>query len=333
MMGMSHGAFGLFMYSLVAGLFGEVTLSHMAVAVLAALIPDVDQPQSALGMIFFPVSRWLNKKYGHRTVTHCLRFVMIMSVAALPLIILDWMYWLAVPVGIFAHLMSDGMTVSGVPLLYPNPTPFFFLPERMLIRTGSVYEIGFFALFMLLALMFAGVSYIGGSVSIIAKIMPSFMSVQKQYISKYDGAGEHEVCYASGYYIPASKNVEGLCTGSDGNNLIVRTNHSYYLMGKANTEKLKLRGEGNVNVTISERFLENTFVDALFDEYADSDAIVIVDGELYGDFYTRENRYPEVIKVSENKVSLNHVLLTDLNINGYIEVGKVHYKVLNPVPG
>jgi hypothetical protein len=77
MMGMSHAAFGLFMYGLVAGTVGDVTLSHMAVAVLAALIPDVDQPQSALGMIFFPVSRWLNRKYGHRTATHCLRFVVI----------------------------------------------------------------------------------------------------------------------------------------------------------------------------------------------------------------------------------------------------------------
>lgn len=330
-MGMSHAAFGLFMYGLVAGTVGDVTLSHMAVAVLAALIPDVDQPQSALGMIFFPVSHWLNRKYGHRTATHCLRFVVIMTVAALPLIILDWMYWLAVPVGIFAHLMSDGMTVSGVPLLYPNPTPFFFLPERMLIRTGTVYEIGFFAVFMALALMFAGVSYIGGSVSVIAKIMPSFMSVQKQYISKYDGAGEHKLCYVSGYYIPASKTVEGLCTGSDGHNLIVRTDHCYYQMGKANTEKLKLRGKGTVNVTVSERLLENTFVEALFEGYAGSDALVIVDGELYGEFYG-ENRYPEVIKLSENKISLNHVLLSDFNLNGFIEIGKVHYKVLKPVP-
>ena len=328
---MSHAAFGLFLYGLVGGMFGDVTLSYLAVAVLFALIPDVDQPQSALGMFLFPLSRWINKKYGHRTVTHSLRFMVIMTVAALPLIFIDWMYWLAVPVGIFAHLMSDGMTVSGVPLLYPNPTPFFFLPERMLIKTGSVHEIAFFAVFMMLAAMFAGVSYIGGSVSIIAKIMPSFMSIQKQYISKYDGAGEHELCYVSGYYIPASKNIEGLCTGSDGKNLIVRTNHSYYLMGEVNTEKLKLRGAGKVNVTISERLLEKTFVDELFDGYEGSDALVIVDGELYGEFYTLENLYPEVIKVSGNKVSLNHVLLSDLNLNGYVEVGKVHYKVLSPV--
>ena len=144
-MGMSHAAFGLFLYGLVGGIFGDVTLSYLAVAVLFALIPDVDQPQSALGMFLFPLSRWINKKYGHRTVTHGLRFLLIMTVAALPLILIDWMYWLAVPVGIFAHLMSDGMTVSGVPLLYPNPTPFFFLPERMLIKTGSVHEIAFFA--------------------------------------------------------------------------------------------------------------------------------------------------------------------------------------------
>jgi inner membrane protein len=330
MMGMSHAAFGLFLYGLVGGMFGDVTLSCLAVAVLFALIPDVDQPQSALGMILFSLSRWINKKYGHRTVTHGLRFLVIMSDAALPLILIDWMYWLAVPVGIFAHLMSDGMTESGVPLLYPNPTPFFFLPERMLIKTGAVHEIAFFAIFMMLAAMFAGVSYIGGSVSIIAKIMPSFMSIQKQYISQYDGAGERELCYVSGYYIPISKKVEGICTGSDGYDLIIRTNQSYYLLGKSNTDKLKLRGGEKENVTISERRLENTLVSALYEGYEDMDVPVIVTGELHGEFYTLENLYPEVIKVSGNKVSLNHVLLSDLNINGYVEVGKVHYKVLNP---
>ena len=102
-------------------------------------------------------------------------------------------------------------------------------------------------------------------------------------------------------------------------------------MGKSNTEKLKLRGEGKVNVTVSERLLENTFADALFDEYAGTDAIVIVDGELHGDFYTSKNMYPEVVKVSNTKVTLNHVVLNDINLKGYIEIGKVHYKVLKPV--
>jgi hypothetical protein len=85
-----------------------------------------------------------------------------------------------------------------------------------------------------------------------------------------------------------------------------------------------------VNVTISERRLENTLFSALYEGYEGIDVPVIVTGELHGEFYTLENLYPEVINVSGNKVSLNHVLLSDLNLNGYVEVGKVHYKVLNP---
>lgn len=331
MMGMSHAAFGLFLYGLIAGIFGDLTVSHLAVAALAAWIPDVDHPQSAIGRILFPLSIWLNKKYGHRTVTHCLRFVLIMSLVTLPLIIIGWRYWLAVPIGVFAHLMSDGMTVSGVPLMYPNPIPYFFLPERMLIKTGSIYEIAFFAAFLLLAATFSGVAYIGGSTSVIAKIMPSFMSVQKQYINKYDGAGEHELCYVSGYFIPSAMNIEGLCMGSDGVNLIVKADNRYYLMCKQNTQKLKLRGDGIVNVTISERLFQNTGVDTIFDEYVDSDAIVIVTGELYGAFYVTANSYPDVIKVSASRVSLNHVLLSDINLKGYIKTGNVHYKVLEPI--
>jgi len=328
MMGMSHAAFALFLYGLLGGMAGDITISHMAVAALAGLLPDIDQPQSALGMLFFPISRYINSKYGHRTVTHCLRFVLIMSVAALPLNFLDFLYWLAVPVGIFAHLMSDGMTVSGVPLLYPNTTPFYFLPESMLIKTGSIHEIAFFAVFMILALLFAGIGYIGGSISLIAKIMPSFMSTQRQYVAKYDTSGVHDICYISGYYIPGSLDVEGLCTGSDGHNLIIRTNTSYYLLTEHNTKKLKIQTKGAANVTTSEHVLEHTHVGSIFDEFEGIDSPVILSGVLHGNFYTTENRHPEVLKVTKSKATLNHILLNDINLNGYIESGKLHYKVL-----
>ena len=328
MMGMSHAAFALFLYGLLGGMAGDITISHMAVAALAGLVPDVDQPQSALGMLFFPVSHYINSKYGHRTVTHCLKFLVVASLITLPLCLIDFLYWLAVPVGIFAHLMSDGMTVSGVPLLYPNTTPFYFLPESLLIKTGSIHEIAFFAVFMILALLFAGIGYIGGSVSLIAKLMPSFLSAQRQYVARYDTSGVHDICYVSGYYIPGSLDVEGLCTGSDGYSLIIRTNTSYYLLTKYNTKNLRLHAKGAANVTTSERVLEHTHVESIYDEFKGVESPVILSGELYGNFYTTENRHPEVLKVTNSKATLNHVLLNDITLNGYIESGKLHYKVL-----
>jgi len=177
-------------------------------------------------------------------------------------------------------------------------------------------------------LLFVGIGYIGGSVSLIAKIMPSFMSAQRQYIAKYDTSGVHDLCYVSGYYIPGSLDVEGLCTGSDGHNLIIRTNTSYYLLTEHNTKKLKLQTKGAANVTTSERVLEHTHVGTIYNDFKGIDSPIIISGVLHGNFYTTENRHPEVLKVTNTKVTLNHILLNDINLNGYIESGKLHYKVL-----
>ncbi len=81
-------------------------------------------------------------------------------------------------------------------------------------------------------------------------------------------------------------------------------------------------------MTTSERVLEHTHVESIYDEFKGVESPVILSGELYGNFYTTENRHPEVLKVTNSKATLNHVLLNDITLNGYIESGKLHYKVL-----
>lgn len=83
---------------------------------LGSLIPDIDSPTSAIGTVVKPISKLVNKAFGHRTITHSgLWFV--------PLILLLFKIQNGLLFGYiggyFSHLLSDTLTKGGVPWLYP----------------------------------------------------------------------------------------------------------------------------------------------------------------------------------------------------------------------
>ena len=42
----------------------------LGVTFLGSLMPDIDHPRSLLGRSFFPISKVINRRFGHRTITH-----------------------------------------------------------------------------------------------------------------------------------------------------------------------------------------------------------------------------------------------------------------------
>ena len=59
-----------------------------ALASLAALLPDIDHPESLIGRVFLPLSKYIQRKYGHRTVTHSVFAILIVALALSPLLVL-----------------------------------------------------------------------------------------------------------------------------------------------------------------------------------------------------------------------------------------------------
>jgi len=43
---------------------------YIAATVVGALIPDIDYTKFMIGKIFRPISKYLNRRFGHRTITH-----------------------------------------------------------------------------------------------------------------------------------------------------------------------------------------------------------------------------------------------------------------------
>ena len=130
----------------------------LPIILFATLLPDIDHTKSIIGKAFYPIAKVINRKYGHRTITHSLIVLVALTAgisafqsAYFPSIKAAQVFGLAYA----SHLIFDMMTVQGVPLFYPfkkNPCVLPGNPE-MRLRTSSVrQETAVFCFFMVSAI-------------------------------------------------------------------------------------------------------------------------------------------------------------------------------------
>jgi membrane-bound metal-dependent hydrolase YbcI (DUF457 family) len=126
----SHLAGSALIY-LLAGALAESppSVAGLAASALGSLLPDIDAPTSSIGRPFFPLASWLNRRVGHRTVTHSL---LGMAGFALVLAGLGYLAELAglgeglsayvwpLVVGYGSHLLVDTLNKTGVELFWPS---------------------------------------------------------------------------------------------------------------------------------------------------------------------------------------------------------------------
>lgn len=160
---MTHSVFGagaLAGASLFVGM--EPEWYAYPVAVVAALVPDLDNPRSKLGNGLSPmrnpllnlttrplswllraISFSLFRTVGHRTLTHSLLGLGVFALLA-------WLLWRATPgpghglfvalvAGYASHLAADALNTRGVPLLWPAGGVVRLLPGG--VRSGGVVEL------------------------------------------------------------------------------------------------------------------------------------------------------------------------------------------------
>ena len=121
---------------------------YLAATIFVSLLPDIDTPKSIIGKPFYPISRWLYRKYGHRTITHSLLFCVILTLITYVFEKLNGIehthYSQIVFFAYFGHLLLDMFTTTGVPILYPfwkNPC---VIPGNVAYRftTGNLKQEG-----------------------------------------------------------------------------------------------------------------------------------------------------------------------------------------------
>jgi len=141
----NHVAGGIVFTGLFASFFDANIFSSIDLLVwtgFASLIPDIDHTKSVIGKIFYPISKWIDRRYGHRTITHSLLFLAVISIisATIENIVSDnYNYSIILFFAVFSHFVLDMITVQGIPFFYPFAKNPCVIPEnpRYRIRTNN----------------------------------------------------------------------------------------------------------------------------------------------------------------------------------------------------
>ncbi|NJL90853.1 MAG: metal-dependent hydrolase [Coleofasciculaceae cyanobacterium SM2_1_6] len=95
----------------------------LLVAALGSQLPDLDSTDSYIGKLCYPIAHWIQERYPHRTITHCLYFTLGLAAVAIALYyfqLLPQSPALALPLGHLTSCLADCFTKQGVQLFYPR---------------------------------------------------------------------------------------------------------------------------------------------------------------------------------------------------------------------
>ncbi len=118
-------------------------ISPLIISSLSALVPDVDEPKSKLGNKIKLISYPLKIIFGHRTITHSLLGLILISMVGYFFI----PFYQFIILGYLSHLIADFISDYGIPIFYP------LLKERFYFRifkTGGIQENIFFLILLIL---------------------------------------------------------------------------------------------------------------------------------------------------------------------------------------
>jgi inner membrane protein len=184
----------------------------LPVIFIASLLPDIDHTKSIIGKAFYPIAKAINRKYGHRTITHSLivwlalvALVSAFQAAYFPSIKVAQVFALAYG----SHLIFDMMTIQGVPLFYPfkkNPCVLPGNPE-MRLRTSSVrHETVVFCFFLVSAVFLKPLFANGFWTS-----YNSLFGKLKHIVSEYNKSKDLMIVDFTLRYGSETKKIRGLC--------------------------------------------------------------------------------------------------------------------------
>lgn len=165
MMALTHVAVGTVAYAGLAALFGgEISPPVLGAAALGSLLPDVDTPSSRAGFCVYPLALWLERKFGHRTVTHSMTGVAVCALVFSPLLFFVHLHvlFIALVCGFCLHLAGDACTKAGIPLMWPRRERWVFPGDaKFRLKTGSMAEWVVLGVVLLLAALTLPVARMG----------------------------------------------------------------------------------------------------------------------------------------------------------------------------
>ncbi|MDS4029962.1 MAG: metal-dependent hydrolase [Candidatus Contendobacter sp.] len=159
----THVAFASVLYLGGATLFGyPPDAIGWVLAAVASVLPDLDLPPSKIGRLFWFVSVPLERRFGHRTLTHSVLGIAALALLVLPLWWVGPLYFWAVVGGYWSHLWIDMVNVRGVDLFWPSAVRVVTPGNRhWRLQVGSKAEMILLAVLLALTVALYPLSHLG----------------------------------------------------------------------------------------------------------------------------------------------------------------------------
>jgi inner membrane protein len=162
MMNSTQAVFSVALTSLAMGTADPVLLGTAAIA---SQFPDLDTSKSWIGRLppLTMVSRWIEKRYSHRTLTHSFLFSLGLAAVTFPVTLWNQSVWIALNLGYFLGWYADNFTKQGVCAFFPHPgrlvTPG---NPRLRLSTGSSAEYFLLVVLVCVAIAIINLNTSGG---------------------------------------------------------------------------------------------------------------------------------------------------------------------------
>ncbi|MBW4474692.1 MAG: metal-dependent hydrolase [Stenomitos rutilans HA7619-LM2] len=262
MLTVTHAALAIASTSLFMGTADPWLLGTAAVA---SQFPDVDTTGSVPGRIFYPVSRWLEARFPHRSVTHSFMVTALLAIVLLPL----WyfgqpnFYW-ALLIGYWMGWFGDVFSKSGVAAFFPNQARLVIPANpRLRLSTGSKAESLVLALLVFVAVVSININSAGG----ILRAFDQALGSQSGAVEIYQREGSKHQIFAQiqGRHTitqqPIAGNYEVI--GTVGQDLLVKDNQArLYRVGSGTEaqiapETIHVTVGTSIALVTREAFLDN----------------------------------------------------------------------------
>lgn len=316
----------------------------IGLAVAGSQLPDLDTSSSLVGQVFFPISRWLEERYPHRSVTHSFLATGAVALLSLPLYFyLGWKAWIALWLGHTIACFSDTFTKQGVQLFWPSPVWAVCgsNPHRRL-RTGSPAEywvlVGATAL-LVTSIFLQSTGGLVQSASVHLGLRSGAIAAYNQYAGTHhiwaniEGVKEGDRSTVSGRFF---------ILGTEGDEFVVTDGQSIYKTGEqiiasrltakigdtARTEIVTLAFEGKDTVAALKR---------LGDNYPNS--VILLSGVVEVDFpdeieseVNPEQFQTIVVSGTRVKIRYSPQAFVVAGLSNQYATGSLSAKIITPIP-
>jgi len=155
---------------------------------IASLLPDVDISVSPAGRVLFPLSRYLEARFPHRSATHSISASFFIACADYSLAVFGFIPWEiahAINLGYFFGYLPDAFTKSGIEMFYPSPVRCVCPGNKNFrLSTGSSTEWKLFIGLLVVAVITLNINMGGGMGTQVNKLLATSQGVLELYNSK-----------------------------------------------------------------------------------------------------------------------------------------------------